>query len=98
MGGAEGVGDGEDSGVSDEVMVEESGSDEEVASEGDPLGSRWSNLNTSYSAISKSSPVPQQRGEGGGERHVQPPSGPLHLQTHMAAFVWGRWLLCKSVL
>lgn len=96
--GGERVDDGEDGGVSDGLTGEESGSDTEKASDGDPLESRWSNLNTSYSVISKSSPAPQQKAHRGGERHVQPPSGRLHLQTHMAAFVRGGCLLCKRAL
>lgn len=50
--------DGEDWGVSESIMGEESDSDTEVVSDSDPLESRWSNLNTSNSVISKSSPAP----------------------------------------
>lgn len=87
--GGEGVDDGEGRGVSDRVSGEESGEDAGVASDGDPSESRWSNLNTSYSVISKSSPAPQGKADGGGERHVQPPSGRLHLQNPYGCFCLG---------
>lgn len=58
MGGGEGVEGGEDWGVSGGVMGVRSDSDGEVVWDSDPLESNWSNLNTSYSVMSKSCPVP----------------------------------------
>lgn len=95
MEGGEGAEGGEDGGVSERVTgEEESDSDAEAVSDGDPLESRWSNLNTSYSVISTSSPARQQKADGGGERRVQPPSGRLHLQNPYDCLC----LLCKPVL
>lgn len=82
VGGGEGVEDGEDWGVSESVMGEESDSDTEVVSDSDPLEFRWSNLNTSYSVISKSSPAPWQKTDGGDEQRVQPVSGLLNLHPY----------------
>lgn len=82
VGGGEGVEDGEDWGVSESVMGEEPDSDTEVVSDSNPLESRWSNLNTSYSVISKSSPAPWQKIDGGDEQRGQPASGLLNLHPY----------------
>lgn len=58
MGGGEGVEGREDWGVSESIMGEDPDSDGEVVSDSKPLESHWSNLNTSYSVMSKSCPVP----------------------------------------
>lgn len=85
--GGEGVDDGEERGVSDGVTGEESGSDAGVAPDGDPSESRRSNLSTSYSVISKSSPAPHNRKPTEAVSDTcKPPSGRPHLRTHMAAF------------
>lgn len=58
VGGGEGVEDGEDWGVCGGVMGVDPDSDGEVVSDSKSLESHWSNLNTSYSVMSKSCPVP----------------------------------------
>lgn len=82
---------------------EESDSDgaEVVVSDGDPVESLGSNLNTSYSVISKSSPAPQHRADGGGggcEGRVAAAFGSTESANPYDCFCLGLCLLCKPAL